>query len=241
MGAKILVADDSVTIQTAIRLTFSREAVELIPARSGEEAIRKARERGPDLMLLDTVLPDRSGYEVCRALKADPGMRDLPVILLAGPFEEDGSSKGQMVGANDVITKPFESQMLIDKVKQLLAARPRPTPTTPDTAAESAAMEVEPLVVHLEDTGSPLREEPAASVAIPEPFAASTRFPRELLERAATDAAEQAATQVAKDVTEKLVERIEKIVREVVPALAETLITKEIERIKAAIEGQTAE
>ncbi len=241
MGARILVADDSVTIQTAVQLTFSREDVELIPARSGEEAIRKAKERSPDLMLLDTVMPDTSGYEVCRALKADPGMRDLPVILLAGPFEEGAASKGQMVEASDVITKPFESQILIARVKQLLAARPRLIPTTPDTAAERAAMEVEPLVVHLEDTGPPLFEEQAASTRMPGPLAASTGFPRELLERVAADAAEQAAAQAAKDVTEKLVERIEKIVREVVPALAETLITREIERIKAAIEGQTAE
>ena len=93
MGAKILVADDSKTVQTAIRLTFSREDVELIPAESGEEAIRKARELGPDLMLIDTAMPDTSGYEVCRALKADPALRDVPVILLAGSFEEDSGSK----------------------------------------------------------------------------------------------------------------------------------------------------
>ena len=65
MPAKILVADDSATIQTAIQLTFSREDVELIPARNGEEAIRKVKERSPGLMLLDTVMPDASGYEVC--------------------------------------------------------------------------------------------------------------------------------------------------------------------------------
>ncbi|HEX9899410.1 MAG TPA: response regulator, partial [Candidatus Methylomirabilis sp.] len=70
MGARILVADDSVTIQKVVELTFSKEDFVLIPVRSGEEAIRKAKEVQPDLILLDLVMPDKNGYEVCTALRA---------------------------------------------------------------------------------------------------------------------------------------------------------------------------
>jgi len=242
MSAKILVADDSATIQTVIELTFSREDVELIPARSGEEAIRKAKEVGPDLMLLDTAMPDMSGYEVCRALKADPAMRDLPVILLAGPSDEGASSKGQIVEASDVVTKPFESLELITKVKQLLDARPKHPAAPRDLEVEMMAIEeVEPLVVHLEDEGPLVLVDPPTFVTAARAAELPGGLPREIIERAVTNAAEQTASQVARDVTEKLVERIEQIVREVVPALAESLIMKEIERIKATIESKTTQ
>src|SRR3990172_1475716 len=123
MGARILVADDSVTIQKVVQLTFSREDFELIPARSGEEAIRKAREMRPDLMLIDLVMPDKNGYEVCRTLREDPQLKTTPIVLLAGTFETFDRGEGIKVGANDFVTKPFESQTLIGKVKQLLAGQ----------------------------------------------------------------------------------------------------------------------
>jgi CheY-like chemotaxis protein len=268
MGAKILVADDSKTIQTTIRLIFSREDVELISAESGEEAIRKARELGPDLMLIDTAMPDTSGYEVCRALKADPTMRDVPVILLAGSFEEDSGSKGWAVEASDIVSKPFESQMLIAKVKQLLDALPVRLPVPCDIEAEVKAMEVEPFRLYLEEVGPSFAEEsPMAGLFIPavtppapgvqgslpppleepptSPAPRTVELPAEILqplfERAATAAAFQVAEQVAKEISAKLFERIEQIVREIVPTLTETLIVKEIERIKALIDDKTDE
>ena len=268
MGAKILVADDSKTVQTAIRLTFSREDVELIPAESGEEAIRKARELGPDLMLIDTVMSDTSGYEICRTLKADPAMRDVPVILLASSFEEDSGSKGRAVEASDIVTKPFDSKTLIAKVKQLLDARPVRLSMPRDTEAEVKAMEVEPFRLYLEEaepafveespmagllttavtpppTGfqeiSPVVLEGPPTSPAPQTIELSAEVLQPLLERAAAGAASQVAEQVAKEIGAKLVERIEQIVREIVPTLTETLIVKEIERIKALIDDQTDE
>lgn len=264
MGAKILVVDDSNTMQTAVELTFSREDVELIPARSGEEAIRKAKEVVPDLMLIDTVLPDASGYEVCRTLKADPAMRDVPVIMLTGAFEAPDGPMVQAVGANDFIAKPFESQTLIAKVKQLLDSRPMRLPTPPSIELETTPAWEAPRSPYLEETGSRLLEaeppfvsfltpatipplvtsqegptpfsgEPPAT-AVPQPAPVPVEFPKQLLEQAVTQAAEQVFT---KEVKEKLIERIEQIVRGVVPALAESLILKEIERIKASIEEKT--
>lgn len=123
MAARILVADDSVTIQKVVELTFSKEDFVLVQARSGEEAIRKAKEERPDLVLLDLVMPDKNGYEVCAALRAEPMLRSVPIILLTGTFETFDKGKGIQVGANDFVTKPFESQVLISKVKQLLFAK----------------------------------------------------------------------------------------------------------------------
>ena len=238
MGAKILVADDSATIQTVIELSFSGEDVELIPARSGEEAIRRAKESNPDLMLIDAVMPDTSGYEVCRTLKADPAMRDVPVILLVGSFESVDRLEGMTVGASDFLTKPFQSQILITKVKQLLDARAMRLSSLSATEGEIAAMEEEPLTLQLEEAASPsLEGEPALIGSVtppvtPPPLAVqesspplsekpdmapaqsraepSQEFARELLERAVTNVAEQSTSQMAKDVTERLVEQIER-------------------------------
>jgi CheY-like chemotaxis protein len=123
MGARILVADDSVTIQKVVELTFSKEDFVLEQARSGEEAIRKAKETRPDLVLLDLVMPDMSGYDVCAALRTDPALRSVPIILLAGTFESFDHQRAAQAGANDFVTKPFESQVLVGKVKQLLFAK----------------------------------------------------------------------------------------------------------------------
>lgn len=123
MSARILVADDSVTIQKVVELTFSKEDFTLIQARNGEEALRKAKEVRPDLILLDLVMPDKNGYDVCIALRADPMLRAVPIILLAGTFESFDQQRGTQAGANDFVTKPFESQVLIGKVKQLLFSR----------------------------------------------------------------------------------------------------------------------
>jgi len=123
MGARILVADDSVTIQKVVELTFSKEDFVLEQARNGDETIRKAKETRPDLVLLDLVMPDMNGYDVCAALRNDPALRSVPVILLAGTFESFDHQRAAQVGANDFVTKPFESQVLVGKVKQLLFAK----------------------------------------------------------------------------------------------------------------------
>ena len=94
MSARILVADDSVTIQKVVELTFSKEDFTLIQARSGEEALRKAKEVRPDLILLDLVMPDKNGYDVCIALRADPMLRAVPIILIAGTFESFDAADG---------------------------------------------------------------------------------------------------------------------------------------------------
>jgi len=143
MGARILVADDSVTIQKVVELTFSKEDYLLVQAKNGEEAIAKAAAERPDLVLLDILMPDKDGYEVCAALRAMPALRDVPVILLTGTFEVFDQAKAAKAGADDFVTKPFESQALIGKVRQLLAAG-RPVGASSREAAPPPARGIVP-------------------------------------------------------------------------------------------------
>jgi CheY-like chemotaxis protein len=171
MAPRILVADDSVTIQKVVELTFSKENVTLLQARNGEDAIRKATEERPDLILLDLVMPDKNGYEVCAAVRAVPILRAVPIILLTGTFEAFDRDRAVQVGANDFITKPFESQQLISKVRQQLFARtvdagtPAATPAAPKPAAPPSA--ARPAAAAAVSPAVPLRPEPPEPKAVP--------------------------------------------------------------------------
>src|SRR3989338_1364014 len=120
MPKKILLADDSVTIQKVIAITFSTEYYDLTVVADGETAIRKAKEIRPALVMADVAMPGKSGYEVCEAVKKDPALKGVPVLLLAGTFEPLNREEAARVKADDSIVKPFESQELLDKVRGLL-------------------------------------------------------------------------------------------------------------------------
>ena len=120
MPKKILLADDSITIQKVISITFAAESYELTIVGDGDSAVRKAREIAPDLVMADVAMPGKTGYEVCEAIKNDPQLKGTPVLLLAGTFEPLNKDEALRAGADDSIVKPFESQELLDKVKDLL-------------------------------------------------------------------------------------------------------------------------
>ena len=123
MTPRILVADDSITIQKVVELTFSKEDFQIIRALNGVEAIAKAKESKPDIILLDIFMPEKNGYEVCESLRKDPQLKEVPIIFLVAAFEEFDKERSLRSGANDYVTKPFESKQLIAKVKQHLFAR----------------------------------------------------------------------------------------------------------------------
>ena len=123
MSPRILVADDSVTIQKVVELTFSKEDFQIVRALNGVEAIAKAKENRPDLILLDIFMPEKNGLEVCESLRRDPQFNEVPIILLVAAFEAFDQERGLRAGANDFVTKPFESKQLIAKVKQHLFTR----------------------------------------------------------------------------------------------------------------------
>lgn len=148
---KILLADDSITIQKVISITFASEDYDLIIVGDGNSAIEKAKEVKPDLVLADVAMPGKNGYEVCEAVKNDPDLASIPVMLLAGTFEPLSDEEASRVRADDHIVKPFESEVLIQKVKDLLERPPQevaqPGGTEPIEAEpiEAEPIEAEPI------------------------------------------------------------------------------------------------
>ena len=121
LNRKLLLADDSITIQKVVNLTFADEGVEVITAGDGDEAMRKFVEFSPDLVMADVNMPGIDGYTVCQMIKMDESTREIPVILLVGSFEPFDEDRANEVGANDYLTKPFQSiRQLVQKVSTLL-------------------------------------------------------------------------------------------------------------------------
>ena len=314
MKARILVADDSATIQKVVELALSRVGVELVQARSAEEAMRKARDVKPDLMLIDHSMPDRSGQDLCATFRKDPKLKGVPIILMAGASSPVDAAAVQRVGASDVVTKPFDSQTLIGKVKQfLLGAAPQDeADLKTERAAGPEALGVEPPEMFgeeirlpadvmaqapsdesvptyelpvtegeelalgkpvLEDAQSLLTsgvrdlrfEDMAAAMGIQKP-GARTRderpgepagraqtgreapampaghqtltVPPELVKTLAREVAERVATLLVRELRADLLDRVNKVLWEVVPDLAEQLISQELQRIRELVEGK---
>ncbi len=152
MAKTLLLADDSVTIQKVVSISFASENVQIVTVDNGDDAILKARELRPDVILADVVMPGKNGYEVCEAIKADASLRGVPVLLLTGTFETFDAERAAQAGAAGHVAKPFEAQTLVDQVNQLLAgpvtpaAPPAPTATpAPSAAAPQAAPSADPL------------------------------------------------------------------------------------------------
>ena len=120
MAKKILLADDSITIQKVVELTFSDGDYEVTAVNNGAKAIQKLSEMRPDIILSDIIMPEKNGYEVCEYVKSHPEYRNIPVILLTGTFEPFDPDRADKAGCDAVVTKPFESQSLIHKVEELI-------------------------------------------------------------------------------------------------------------------------
>jgi CheY-like chemotaxis protein len=120
MAKKILLADDSITIQKVVELTFSDGDYEVVATNNGTKAIQKLAELRPDIILSDIIMPEKNGYELCEYVKSHPDFRHIPVVLMTGTFEPFDPDRAEKAGCDAVITKPFESQSLIHKVEELI-------------------------------------------------------------------------------------------------------------------------
>lgn len=120
MSIKVLVADDSITIQKVIGIIFGGDEYSLTIVDNGKAAVDKAREITPDILLIDALMPGMSGYEVAEAVRSTPSLAAKPILILTGSFEPFDEEKAKKSGADDFIAKPFESQQIITKVKELL-------------------------------------------------------------------------------------------------------------------------
>jgi CheY-like chemotaxis protein len=171
MGKKILLADDSITIQKVIELTFSDEDFEVVTVGNGRLAMEKIQEVRPDVVLCDIIMPEKDGYEVCELIKKNAALSHIPVLLLTGAFEPFDQDRAARVGCDGFLAKPFEPETLIAKVKDLLnraAARPAapaaaPSPSRP-VAVPSPASAPAPFVP-LAATAAPPAYAPTATTA----------------------------------------------------------------------------
>jgi CheY-like chemotaxis protein len=148
---KLLLADDSVTIQRVIELTFADEDVQVVAVGDGQQAIDRVRTDRPDIVLADVGMPERDGYEVAAFIKGDPELAHIPVLLLTGAFEPIDEARARAVGCDGVLVKPFEPQMVISRVRDLLAGK-RDAGSTASSAHAGAAPA--PAAAPVEASGS---------------------------------------------------------------------------------------
>ncbi len=136
MPYKLLLADDSVTIQRVIELTFADEDVNVTAVSDGQQAIDHIVSDRPDIVLADVGMPKQDGYEVAAFIKADPALKHIPVLLLTGAFEPVDEDRARAVCCDGVLAKPFEPQLLIGRVKELLKGVAPSAPAGHEAQAE---------------------------------------------------------------------------------------------------------
>lgn len=147
MTHKLLLADDSITIQKVIELILAEEEFEIKSANNGEEALALVPSYRPDIILADIEMPKMNGYQLCEKIKQNPSTSNIPVILLTGAFEPLDEELAKHVKADDFIIKPFESQDLISKINAALTI--------------SAVAEAEPVEGIVEAEAIGIEETPA--------------------------------------------------------------------------------
>lgn len=116
-GAKILIVDDVPANLDVIYRSLRAKGYQVLAATNGQNALEAAAQAQPDLILLDILMPDIDGYEVCRRLKADPETEDIPVIFVSGQDADGGTARGFEVGGVDYIMKPVQLEELLSRVK----------------------------------------------------------------------------------------------------------------------------
>jgi CheY-like chemotaxis protein len=306
---KLLLADDSITIQKVVELVLSDEGFEIKSVGNGVDALNAIASFAPDVVLADIEMPKMNGYQLCEKIKSDPALSHIPVILLAGAFEPFDEELANKVGASAFLIKPFESEDLINKIKGVMAQAgeavevmeeaeeaveaveaisepsedlwvleetPQAEELTEVTPLEEA-FEATPIeefsleegipqaeeVSIAEEVKAPILEEAVeaapsissqavvdairASVSekvsdalmsldLKEEFSAKLKDSLEkILWDIAPEAVDKAAREILQGAVASLRKDIEKVIWETVPDLAESIIKKEIEKIKAEI------
>ena len=120
MLANILLVEDEKSIVTLIKYNLEKEGFKVFCSETGEDALKIIKEKIPDLVILDWMLPDTSGIDVCRQIKVDKKLKNIPVLILTAKGEPDDKIKGLEVGADDYVTKPFNNKELLLRVKSLI-------------------------------------------------------------------------------------------------------------------------
>ena len=141
-GEKILVVDDEENIRELVRYNLAREGYQVTTVGSGEEALKQASSKLPDLIVLDLMLPGMDGFAVCRQLKNDSRTAHIPIVMLTVKGEESDIVVGLELGADDYITKPFSPKVLLARLKAILRRREK------EPVGESDVMTIGDLMIH---------------------------------------------------------------------------------------------
>ena len=120
MDKKVLIADDEQNIVISLEFLMKREGYQVEVANDGEEAVRRIRASRPDLVLLDVMMPKKSGFEVCQEIRSDPEMAGVRILMLTAKGRDTEVAKGLALGADAYMTKPFSTRELVDKVRSML-------------------------------------------------------------------------------------------------------------------------
>jgi len=123
MSCKVLIADDEPNILISLEYLMKREGYIVSVARNGAEALDTLRREHPTLVLLDVMMPGKTGFEVCQEVRADDELKDTLILMLTAKGRDTDVAKGLALGADDYITKPFSTKELVQKVRDLLAAK----------------------------------------------------------------------------------------------------------------------
>ena len=168
MGNTILLADKSITIQKIVELTFSDDQYEIRCVNDGQSALEAIPQVRPDIILADISLPVRSGYEICEILRTNPeyaSFAQTPVILLAGIYETMDEERAKAVeekvrevGANDLLSKPFDPQLLTTKVKDLMSIFAPPSESTQEVVSNTQDIFAESLHPEEDTITGPMSE-----------------------------------------------------------------------------------
>ena len=118
---KLLIADDEDGIRALVRMTLDGGSLEILEAADGDAAVAMAQEHLPDIVLLDVMMPGRSGFDVCRALKTDPVTAGITIILLTAKAQPMDREEGWAAGADEYFTKPFSPIALLHKIDDVMS------------------------------------------------------------------------------------------------------------------------
>lgn len=121
MSQKILVADDEPNIVISLEYLLKREGYAVLIARDGQEALESIAREQPDLVLLDVMMPKKTGFEVCQEVRASDALAAVKILMLTAKGRDTDVAKGLALGADAYITKPFSTRELVQKVAELLA------------------------------------------------------------------------------------------------------------------------
>ncbi len=250
MPKTLLLADDSVTVQRVVELTFAHEDIRVVSVSDGRRAVQALDTGGADIVLVDVEVPEIDGYGVAAHVRKSDRLRDVPVLLMAGALAPVDEARARDLGCAGVLTKPFEPQVLVKRVKDLLSA---PAGTAGGASLRPARYrQPEPL----EPSRRPVWDAASQpSPAAPAPASAQANEPGETHKRSLVEAfsallgaadhgksaapapppAAQApsAAEIDAAVRRVLGEMTRDTVRQIVAETAERLVREEIDRIKA--------